>query len=63
MLIYDIEDLIHRAKKHYGILKDQELTTEVSQELQELNSLLFTDATAVNINNLEEWLDVKDSND
>ncbi len=56
MLIYDVEDLIRRAKIHYSNLKDLGSEKDIVK-LKELNTLLFTDATAHNIETLEEWLD------
>ncbi len=61
MLIYDIEELIQRAKKHYYRIKAADKDIPVlTKELQEINKLLFTDATAVNLEALEIWLDEQD---
>ncbi len=55
MLVFDVEDLIQRAKKKYKELKDSD-----NEDVKELNNMLFTDATAYNIEALEEWLDARD---
>ncbi len=58
MLIFDVEELIQRAKKKYGELKDIN-----NADFQDLNTMLFTDATAHNINTLESWLDAREDQD
>ncbi len=56
MLVFDVEDLIQRAKKKYKELKDSD-----NEDFKELNHMLFTDATAHNIEALEEWLNDREN--
>ncbi len=62
MLIYDIEELIYRAKQKYSILKESKEENDV-QDTKELYSLLFKNATPENLSQLENWIDSRDIED
>ncbi len=62
MFIYDVEELIQRAKKKYMELKDFK-DPETHADFNELNRMLFTDATTDNINTLEAWLEARETED
>ncbi len=57
MLIFDIEELVFRARDHYRWIKSYSRETQDSQKLKELSDLLFCEATEDSLKSLEIWMD------